>query len=872
MKKAFVVTVLMMAVMQLSAQIRGKVTDADSGEPIPYMNIFYEGKGVGTITDVDGNYTIDYHSGWNELTFSMIGYATQVIRVSAATRTLNVKLKADLVLDEVVIKPKREKYSRKNNPAVELMRKVVDAKKLYNLEQNAYYEYNKYQKITFSLNNVTADSMKQNPMFKKYPFLANQVETCDVTGKNILPLSVDETVAEILYRKNPESKKTLIKGLNSSGVNQLFNTGDMLTTVLKDVFQDINIYSDRFRFLQYQFDSPISDAGIRFYKFYIMDTTYVDTDRCIHLSFVPNNSQDFGFTGNLYVLADSTYRVKKCVMNLPKKTDINFVDHMIIEQLFGEIPGGGWVLKEDDMLSELSYLKAVFGSYQVRRTTVYSDFGFEPIPDKIFKQKGAEIKDVNAMMRGDDFWQKYRPVQLSYAESSMNKFVSSLQDIKGFKYIIFGAKAIIENFVETGKKSKVDIGPINTMITTNYVDGLRLRLSGQTTANFNPNLFLKGYYAYGFKDKRSKYMGEAEYSFKKREYSVREFPKQTIAFTYQYDNMLPSDKFINTDKDNVFTALKVTQVDQYNYERKATLRYEHERESGLKTTAMLRWANYEPCGELFYRTMQGESAYQTALSSNPALTDPTLFNTHDITVAEATLGFRYAPGETFVNTKQRRLPINLDAPVFTLYHTFGLDGVMGSQYHYNFTEAGVYKRFWLSSWGNIDIYLKGGIQWNKVPFPLLIMPAANLSYIIEDGTFNLINNMEFLNDRYASMELSWNLQGKIFNRIPLLNKLKWREFISVKTLWGQLTDKNNPNLVQNTADPVLMMFPGHYNANGQYMPSSYVMNPKVPYVEVAAGIHNIFKLLHVEYVRRLNYLELPTANKWGIRLMIRTVF
>ena len=225
-----------------------------------------------------------------------------------------------------------------------------------------------------------------------------------------------------------------------------------------------------------------------------------------------------------------------------------------------------------------------------------------------------------------------------------------------------------------------------------------------------------------------------------------------------------------------------------------------------------------------------------------------------------------------MNTKQRRLPINRDAPVFSLMHTVALKGVMGADYTYNMTDLSIYKRFWLSSWGNVDVYLKGGIQWNKVPFPLLIMPAANLSYIIEDETFNLINNMEFLNDRFASLDVSWNMQGKLFNRIPLLKKLKWREFFGVKCLWGTLTDKNNPFLEENQHDNVLMKFPGHYDEMGNYHYSSHVMDKKKPYVEVIAGIHNIFKLLHVEYVKRLTYNNLPTTNKWGVRLMIRTVF
>lgn len=858
------------------AQIHGTVVDSETGDPIPYLNIYYDGKGMGTITDMEGRYSIEYHSGWNELTFSMVGYTTQVIKVSAQTRELNIKMRSDLMLEEVIVKPKKEKYSRKNNPAVELMKKVIASKKKTNLEQNDFYRYNKYQKITLAVNNITADSLRESWLFKKYPFFRDQVEVCDVTNKNILPLSIDETVSEKVYRKEPHSEKTYIRGINSGGVNELFSTGDMLTTVLKDVFQDIDIYQDRFRFLQYPFDSPVSEAGINFYKFYIMDTVYVDKEKCFHLSFVPNNPQDFGFTGHLYILADSTYRVKESQLNLPKKTDINFVDNMIIDQKFGELPTGEWVLLEDDMLCKLSYLKKVLGSYQVRRTTRYFDFSFDPIPESMFKRKEKEIKDVNAMMRNEMYWSQYRQEELTKSETRMGSFVDDLTKIKGFKYIIFVLKALIENFVETSTPdSKVDIGPINTIISSNYIDGLRLRGSLQTTAKLHPHLFLKGYYAYGFKDQKSKYMGEVEYSFNKKEYLPREYPKNSLTLTYQYDNMLPSDKFISTDKDNVFTALKVCSVDQYNYERKATLKYEREREFGLKTTAMFRHANYEPCGELFYRTMAGESALQSALDRQELAGQKWVkspFNTHDITVTEMSFGLRYAPGETFVNTKQRRLPVNLDAPEFTLQHTLALKGVLGGDYTYNMTEASAYKRFWLSSWGNIDVYLKGGIQWNKVPFPLLIMPAANLSYIIQDETFNLINNMEFLNDRYASLDVSWNMQGKLFNRIPLLKKLKWREFIGVKCLWGTLTDKNNPFLEQNRYDNTLMMFPGHYDMNGVYQYSSNVMDPKKPYVEITAGIHNIFKLLHVEYVRRLNYNELPTANKWGVRLMIRTVF
>ena len=873
-KTSLILLFIWMMVNQVVAQIQGVVTDADTGEPLPYLNVFYEGKGVGAITDIDGRYTVPKHVEWKKLTFSSVGYETQVILIFENTKILNVKMKPlDHTLGEVIVRPRKEKYSRKNNPAVELMKKVVANKELDNLKQKDYYSYNTYQKLTFAVNEITADSLRESKIFKKFPFFKDQVEYCPEIEKLILPVSVDETVTQNIYRKNPESEKSIVKGINSTGVNELFNTGDMLTTVLKDVFQNVNVYEDRVRLLQYPFDSPISDNGIGFYRYYIMDTLQVANDKCFHLTFVPNNSQDFGFTGHLYILADSTFRLKQCELNLPAKTDVNFVETLKIIQEFDALPSGEWVQQTDDMLCEMNFFG---GRFMVRRITRNSEYEFEEISDNIFKRKGKEIKESNAMMKDDDFWNQYRgEADLTKSESNMDDFIDNLTKIKGFKYIMVGLKALIESYVETGNPSKVDVGPLNAMVSSNYVDGLRLRATAQTTANLHPQIFLKGYVAYGFKDERMKYLGQVEYSFDKKEYLAREFPKHTLALSYQYDDMVPSDKFIRADKDNVFTALKAYTVDQFNYERKLTLNYEHERENGLTTNALVRHANYEPCGELFYRTLEGESQLQQAIAEGRIegtnfVHSP--YNVHDITMVEASVGLRYAPGETIVNTKQRRLPVNLDAPVFTLNHTIGVKGVLGSEYNYNFTEASAYKRFWLGSWGNVDAHLKGGIQWNKVPFPLLIMPAANLSYIIQDNTFNLINNMEFLNDRYASLDLSWNMQGKLFNRIPLLKHLKWREFFSVKCLWGELTDKNNPFLKENENDPMLMKFPGHYRMDGFYDYSSNVMNPRIPYVEVTAGIHNIFKLLHVEYVRRLNYNHLPTANEWGIRLMIRTVF
>ena len=860
--------VSLLSINSVTAQtITGDIIDSETGEAVPYASCIYRGHNVAVASNLEGSFEITRHEGW-ALTFSAVGYQSKTYIIDRRIPAyLRVDLKPDSkMLGEVTVKVKRQRYSRKNNPAVELMKKVVAAKKLTDLANHDFYQYNKYQKLTLALNDVTAQTLDSANLAKKQ-WLINQIERCPYNEKLILPISVDETVSQHIYRKDPHDEKTIIKGMNNSGINELIQTGDILTTVMKDVFTDINIYDDQIRLLQYPFTSPIGDDAIAFYRFYIEDTIYVDRDLCFHLSFLPNNQQDFGFRGQLYILADSSYQVKRCEMTIPKRSDVNFIENMKITQEFTLLPNGEWVLSVDDMFTELKIV-SFLQQFAVIRNTRLTDYAFDPLPKQLFKGKKKEVKDVNAMMQNDDFWNRYRQVELTKSESQMDAFVHGMEQIKGFKYIIFGLKAFIENFVETGTAktpSKVDIGPINTIVTKNFVDGYRFRLSAQTTANLDSNLFVSGYIARGLDSKKTYYKGDLIWSFNKKEYLPREFPKRTLTLSSTYDVMSPSDKFMHTDKDNVFTAFKWAKVDKMMFYNRQSLTFEREEDWGFRTTLSLKHEVNEGAGELFFipMNMSDDRATWTNFSNPQPQTAGTIAApSKKLRTTELRGELRFAPGETFINTKQRRLPINLDAPVFTISHTMGLKDVLGGDYAYNFTEAGIYKRFWLKSWGKLDCYMKGGIQWNKVPYPLLIMPETNLSYIMQDYTFTTINNMEFLNDRYASVMVFWDLNGKIFNRIPLLRHLKWREWLSVKCLWGELSDKNNPTLAQNAGDAQLMYFPE----------GSYVMDPKKPYWEVSAGIHNIFKIVHVEYVRRLSYNHLPTAHKHGVRFMIRMTF
>jgi hypothetical protein len=464
-----------------------------------------------------------------------------------------------------------------------------------------------------------------------------------------------------------------------------------------------------------------------------------------------------------------------------------------------------------------------------------------------------EVTEADAEMRDDAFWSQYRQVELTKSESSMDKFIHRIENMKGIKYVIFGLKALFENSIETSTPNYIDICPVNTILTHNYVDGWRSRLSLKTTANLNKHFFLSGYYGHGWGSKKDYYNAEFTYSLNPKKYLPHEFPRRTITIQSTKDVCSPGDRFMDTDKDNFMVALKWAEINKMMFYNRQQIAFEYETDWGLKATLIGKLEENESCGHMTFTTLDQPLPTEFKKTGNGDFMRTT----------EVSAKLRYAPGETYINNKLRRRVINLDAPVFSLSHTMGFDGVLGGEYNYSYTEVGLHKRFWMgNSWGKLDFYLKGGIQWSQVPYPLLIFPAANQSYIILPETFSLINTMEFLNDRFFSMMMTWDLNGKLLNRIPLVKKLHWREIIGVRMLWGALSDKNNPFLAENQGSSRLMYFPDGVN----------IMESNRPYAELVIGIHNIFKFFHVEYVRRLSYNELPTSPKWGMRYVIAFSF
>ena len=849
-KRLSLLVLLLLCAQLLQAQITGRVIDDATEKPVPMATLLYKNIGVGTKADSLGRFTLVRHNH-ERLIISSVGYETQEKTIRQGTPSqLTIRLKPEeQSLREVTVTSRRSsRYRRKNNPAVELMRKVITAKKQTDLRQKDYYRYANYQKLMVGLNDLKPKDFQSGLLANK-PWIIEHLDLCPYNNKLILPLSLEETVTERSYRREPHASDNNQLAHHITGITNLFETGDLVNLVTQEYFSDVDIYQDNIKLLRHPFTSPIGRDAILFYHYYITDTTYVDEDKCYVLDFTPSTQQDFGFRGQLFVMADSSYLVKRCTMSLPNVTGVNWVEGLYCLQEFSRLEGGEWVLTRDDMVAEMAVTDFT-PKLIVVRNTARSHFEFtEEDPPLRSPRMGRGTEGILA---------EYRPEPLSQSESSLGKLVERIEGLKGFKYVLTAIKALFENYIETGPKgqpSKVDIGPILSTISTNFHDGLRLRLGGQTTANLHPHLFLKGYYAHAMKSRENYYDATLTYAFHHPKYLPNEFPARTISFQSRRDVALPSDKYLNSDKDNIFSAFKISKIDKMLLYNSQTLKGEYEQKIGLKLTAQLKTEKVIPIGNMTFTplslTVQGD------LQSPPSSPLPSLRYT------EATFSLRFSPGETIFQTKERRRTLHYNAPVIRLQHTVGIKGMLGGQYNYNYTELEAWKRFWLPmSFGAMKMRLRMGAQWNQVPFPLLIMPESNMAYFLKSNSFDLINNMEFLNDRFVSFQLGWDMNGKLFNLVPLLKRLKWREYVGVQCLWGKLTDKNNPLLAENSASGVLMYFPE----------GSFAMDGKRPYWEVAFGIHNILRLITIEYIRRLNYLDLPTSQKQVIKMAVEFKF
>ena len=821
--------------------MEGVVKDAAGKVPLAYATVTVR-NGHGVSTDSLGFFSIDVDSGATTLVVSQVGYKVQVIAVRATAAPITVLLQIDKnLMKAVIVKGKKTtKYRNKDNPAVELIRKVIDNKERNRPQHYDYVQYEEYEKLQVALTKASS-KLQDSKLLRKYHFLFENIDSTKLEGRSLIPVYIEEKLSDVYYRKTPDRRKTIIKGDKQVNFGEFIDNKGV-STFLNRLYEDIDIYNNNIPLFTNEFLSPIADLAPSLYRFYIRDTIKDENNHTfVRMYFTPRNTNDFLFRGEMMIAMDSSYAVQKLNMYISPSINLNFVRDMHIDQDFERGDDGKYHVTKSNVMAEAGLIKSHSGGFFGERMVSYKNFKTNVVHDNEFYKGPAEVTLDNATTQEDSFWITHRHDSLTTAEAKAYKNVDSLQKMPSYRRFMDIATLLLAGYKSFGPW---ELGPVNTFYSFNPVEGFRLRLGGRTTPKFSKRLYFETYGAYGFKDEKWKgYLG-VTYSLNNK--SIYEYPLNYIRVSAQRETKIPGQELAFVEEDNFLLSFKRGDNDKWLYNNFFKFDYVHEFANHFSYTAEFKNWRQEPAGTLIYNKEINNA----------------LFNVPALTTTELSLELRWAPHEQFYQGKVYRIPIINQYPIFTLKYTQGVKGIIQSEYNYSSVNLRIEKRFYESQLGYTDMVFEGGNIFGQLPYPLLDIHHANQTYSYQIYSYNLMNFLEFVSDHYVGINLDHHFNGFIFNRIPLLKKLKLREVISIKALWGGVRSENDPTKNNN-----LYKFP----TDNAGTPTTFTLD-NGPYVEGSVGVANIFKLLRIDLVKRFTYLNHAGISELGIRGRVKFDF
>ena len=861
--------------------ISGVVVDGDTGETLPFVQIYFlkstTNKGmvpseIGTTTNLDGYFSLSNTEGYNTLNFQMLGYKTEMLTLRKGQNRKDVKIKMtpDVYgLQDIVVTPKNRKrdYKRKGNPAVELIKNVIANKENHSVRTADQYTAQTYSRMSFALDNIKVNWNK--PFWKNFLFVQKYIDSTGVYPS--VTISLREHISEEYFQRKPHREKKILQKKRIFGVEDLVSSGSFQENV-NAIFKDVDINDNSMNLLFNRFVSPLSSTlAVTFYQYYIMDTIMVDGYPCIDLAFVPVNSESYGFTGHLYIVNDSTYRLKKYAINVPPDINLNFVSNYSVEHSYKQLENGLWAPDRTSTYAKFYVFNNKRGIL-ARQTKIYTGWDLEtPIPKETFSSFTAnevESNDSTAQRLGAAAWDTLRPEPLTRYENSVYELVQEVTAQPKLASMIAAVNALTTEFVATTPAkdldlSKFDIGPIYQFVSWNMLEGVRVRVGGVSTARLHDQFFFRGYVAFGTKDLRPKYNGTLIYTFDKHKNQPYDGLRHHLQLSAQYDVEEPGQLTDVIRRDHILMSIPTSTptlgFDQYVFHANVEYMKEWRNKFSIKTS--FDFSNNEAAGALHYDRVD----WTPNISATDTTWSKTTTPIGSYRDYEGKIEFRYSPGSrVYIDRMGIESPFALekDAPTIKLIHSIGcLDDRHngGNGFFYNRTEAMFDKRFWFSAFGHLDLRVQTGMIWQKVPFTKLYLPQTSTSIFLAQRSFNLMKPMEFLMDEYVSLFATYYFKGWILNRIPGINKLKLRGVVSVAAIYGGLTKKNNPFIETGNG---LYEFPQSATFDDQgYWVAGRTSSPigKLPYIEITAGFENILKFIRIDYVRRITYndYELP---------------
>ncbi len=795
-------------------KVYGKIIDVETKETLPFVNVVFDKNDMGVASDIDGNYSISTSSHVDSIRAFFLGYDAKVVSVKPGTiQKIDFVLSPSKIsLATVVISASAE------DPAVLLFKRIVDNKYHNNREKFTAYEYEAYTKLEFDITNIN-DRIQKQKALKSVNFIFDHMDTT-VNGEIYLPTFFSETLSDFYYRKNIKAQKEVIKASRISGTEN-----KSISQFTGEMYQYTNIYDNYISIFYKPFVSPISDNGLRFYKYTITDTALINNNWCYKLEFAPKRKQELTFSGNLWV-EQNTYAVTEINMDVAEDANLNYIKSFNIYEEFQHIDTN-WVLTKDRLTIDFALTDNTIGCIG-RKTSTYKNFILnKPRDDKFYINSNNLIVQDSANHKSEAYWENARHEKLTTSENAVYAMIDTLQKVPAVKTWTKIASLLSNGYQVLGP---IEIGPYYTFYSFNAIEGNRFRFGGRTSNKFSTRLALSAYGAYGLLDQKMKYGGGIFYFITKK-------PRTSVLLDYKFDVEQLGESPNAFRHDDILSSIarraplsKLTSVEQY----KAA--FEREWLPGVSSRISFIHRNMFPIGEIKY---------------NYDKPDGILSSLDHITTSEFNLFTRIAYGERFIDGEFERTSLGTKNPIFQISYSFGIKNLWNSDYQFHKVTLDINQWVNVGSIGWVKYIITAGKIFGTLPFPLLELHHGNETYAYDLFSYNLMNYYEFVSDEYVGLNLTHHFDGFFFNKVPFFRKLKWREIVSGNAVWGKVSQANQD----------VMIFPSTLHTFGN-----------LPYAEAGVGIENIFKIIRVDALWRLTYLDHPDIAKWGIRVMLNFTF
>ncbi len=803
-------------------KVSGVVFDASNSLPIPYANVVFQGSKIGTVSNEDGRFYLETEQDFDALIVSSVGFSDKILSLDkAVSYNLKIFLKEPQALSEVMIFT--GKTSKKDNPALEILRKIWAHKRQNGLYLFNQYQMEKYEKVEFDMNTIDSASMK-NKLFKGMEFIFNHVDTSSVTGKTYLPIFINESLYDVYGDNTLKKTKENLKASKTSG----FEGNQQILAFVKDLYSDYNIYDNHLKFFDKSFTSPLSTTGIDVYNYILRDSTFIGNKWCYNIVFYPRRKNELTFKGDFWV-NDTTFAIKKINMAVTKSANINWVKDIYIEQEFDVENDSVFLLTRDYMMSDFALnkkeeSKGMYG----KRTTLFRDHQFNvEKPSEFYKEKVNYI-DNEVYNKSEEFWTENRFEKLNKDEQGIYKMLDTLQTVKKFNQLYSLFTILGSGYVAF---PNIDFGPILSTIGYNEVEGFRLRVGGRTYFGRNDLWRLQAYTAYGFTDNKFKYGVSGKWMVDTKNRIIlsagnrRDVEQIGASLTSTSDVLGRS-----VASSSLFTVGGNGKLTNINLSSVAA-----EIEPAKNLTVALAFS---------YRTLASASKtfsldYYTAL---PNTLNPAGVVESNVKQSEASIEIEFTPKRKTIGYGVERSDVDSPYSRFFVNYSHGFKGVLDSDFMYDKIQLFYKQPIIIGPLGRSDIILETGKTFGTVPLGLLSIIPGNQSYFTIKNTFNNLSYYEFVSDEYATLKWEHNFGGRLFGRIPMMRKLNWREIIGVKSVYGHISENNRA-----------------INASGLVYKA-----PEDVYWEYSAGIGNIFKVFRLDFSWRGNYRDMPDANKFAL--------